>query len=148
MYVLVPVFFFCGLQGRLIAFQTPKRWLAGDATDRHARHACLRFFSFYFSFFLLAFLFILFFLFFFLHAQEKKKPIIKTSRDACSQYVEGAGKRSSRWQTSTRKAGQESEGGISLVVDCARKHSSCKKFGFPQKGLTDSLLVFCASAKP
>ena len=47
----------CDLQGRKIAtfrvarltLQAPKLWLVGVATDRDARHACLRFFSCYFS---------------------------------------------------------------------------------------------------
>ena len=48
-----------------LTLQAPKLWLVGVATDRDARHACLRFFSFLFFlcvFFLLALLFMLFFL--------------------------------------------------------------------------------------
>ena len=52
----------CDLQGRKIIF-TNSKTLVGVATERDARNACLRFFSFYFScvvVLLLAFLAILF----------------------------------------------------------------------------------------
>ena len=51
-----------------LTLQTPKLWLVVVATDRDARHACLRFFSLYFSCFFacVSFHFFLFFLLAFL----------------------------------------------------------------------------------
>ena len=54
-----------------LTFQTRKLWLVGVATDRDARHACLRFFSFS-CFFLLAFLFICIFSVFFASTEKSK----------------------------------------------------------------------------
>ena len=50
------VFFFATFWVARLTFQTRKLWLVGVATDRAARHACLRFFSFqFFPFFCLRF---------------------------------------------------------------------------------------------
>ena len=46
MFVHVHVFFFVAtFRVARLTLQTPKLWLVGVATDRGARHACLRFFG-------------------------------------------------------------------------------------------------------
>ena len=70
-----------------LTLQTPKLWLVGVATDRDARHACLRFFSL--SVFLFFSCILFFILPFFLPAHNfffKKKKIstAKTSPSLCT----------------------------------------------------------------
>ena len=76
------LFFFATFWVARLTFQTRKLWLVGVATDRAARHACLRFFSFqFFPFFCLRFFSFCFPSFLGSTKKRKKKKKKKASRE-------------------------------------------------------------------
>ena len=75
--------FFATFRVTRLTLQTPKLWLVGVVTDRDARHACLRFFSFVFVVFLFRIFscsFVVSTFFFEKKKTAKKKEQIKKSK--------------------------------------------------------------------